>query len=62
MQAEAARAEAAAAAAPAQNQMAAPAAPTAPRDQAPPDQIQAEVLQLCARIFQAVRPGHAHAQ
>ena len=77
MRAEAARREAEeaageAAAAPAQEQMSAPAssssapaAPAAATDQtqaAAPDQTQAEILQMLARIFQAVRPGHAHDQ
>ena len=69
MRAEAGRREAeeaAAAAAPAQQQMSAPASSSsapAATDQtqaAAPDQTQAEILQLLARLFQLVSPGHAH--
>ena len=56
-QTEAEAAAAAAANPPAQNQMAAPAAAAAP-----PAQNQAEVIQMFARIWEAVRPGHAHQQ
>ena len=63
MRAEAARREAEeAAAAPAQNQMAAPAAPAAAPDQTPAEVIPAEFAHMLGNIWEAVRPGHAHAQ